>query len=119
MAARTRRKAAIGDAALERSGCFDGGLWGRERRAFADCRGSRSPGVYTDRYACDNCPHRGSSTRAHTCAYSNAYPNAHAGAYTSSDPLRPLLRLAPTPTSTPEPTPTPDSYADLLGFVRR
>ena len=90
MAARTRRKAAVGDAALERSGCVDGGLWGRERRAFADYCGSRSPGVYADRYACDVCPHRGSDVHAHagayTCTYSSAHVNAHAGTHTSSDP---------------------------------
>ena len=74
-----RRKAAVGAAALERSGCVDWGLWGRERRAFADCCGSRSPGVYAHRYACDVCLHRGSDAHAHayTCTYSHAYPNAH------------------------------------------
>ena len=88
MAARTRRKAAIGDVALECSGCVDGGLRGRERGAFADCCGSRSPGVYAHRYACDVCLHRGSDSYAHagayTCTYSNAH--AHAGTHTSSDP---------------------------------
>ena len=86
MAARTRRKAAIGDVALECSGCVDGGLWGRERRAFADYCGSRSPGLYAHRYACDVCPHRGSDCYVHTGTYFYAYPNAHAGTHTSSDP---------------------------------
>ena len=90
MAARTRRKAAIGDVALECSGCVDGGLWGRERRAFADYCGSRSPGLYAHRYACDVCPHRGSDCYVHTgtyfYAYPNAYVNAHANAYAGSDP---------------------------------
>ena len=78
-----RRKAAVGDAALERSGCVDGGLWGRERRAFADCCGSRSPGVYAHRYACDVCLHRGSDCYVHTGAYFYAY----AGAHTRSHPV--------------------------------
>ena len=82
MAARTRRKAAVGDAAFERSGCVDGGLWWRERRAFAECCGSRSPGVYTDRYTCDVCLHRGSDAHA----YPNAHVNADAGAHTRSHP---------------------------------
>ena len=86
MAARTRRKAAVGDVALECSGYVDGGLRGRERRAFADYCVSRSPGLYAHRYACDVCLHRGSDSHAHagayTCTYSNAYPNAH----TSFDP---------------------------------
>ena len=86
MAARTRRKAAIGDVALECSGCVDGGLWGRERRALADCCGSRSPGVYAHRYACDVCLHRGSDSHAHAGAYTCTHSNAHAGAHTSSDP---------------------------------
>ena len=89
MAARTRRKAAVGDAALERSGCVDGGLWGRERRAFADCCGSRSPGVYAHRYACDVCLHRGSDCYVHTGAYFYAYAGAHTrshpDAHTNSD----------------------------------
>ena len=85
MAARTRRKAAVGDAALERSGCVDGGLWGRERRAFADYCGSRSSGVYAHRYACDVCPHRGSDSHANAnaCAHtdSDPYAHTHVGAY--------------------------------------
>ena len=93
MAARPRWKAAVGDAALERSCCcVDGGLWGRERRAFADCCGSRSPGVYTDRYTCDvTALHRGSDCYVHTGAYFYAYAGAHtrshpdACSYTNSD----------------------------------
>ena len=78
-----RRKAAVGDAALERSGCVDGGLWGRERRAFADCCGSRSPGVYA--HACGDCSHYGSDSYAHTGTYSNAYVGTHASSHTNSD----------------------------------
>ena len=125
MAARTRRKAAVGDAALKRSGCVDGGLWGRKRRAFADCCGSRSPGVYAHRYACDVCLHRGSDANAHahgnayTCTYSHAYPNAHvnADAHTSSDSYAHSFVGAYSYTYTSAYA-NARSYADLLGFVR-
>ena len=130
MAARTRRKAAVGDAAFERSGCVDGGLWGRERRAFADCCGSRSPGVYTHRYACYVCLHRGSDAHAH--AYTHTYSCSHPDVYTERPRLlqrrHPRQRQVPTPVPTPtlsltstptlaptaESTPTPASTPDPL-----